>query len=358
MRTKRKPGPAPAQPSGGGPSATNLTLVPEPYAAPTTGSCITETAVYSIPMRTRFRGITVREGVLIRGVSGWGEFSPFWDYDVTEARRWWPAAIEAAEQGWPAPLRDRVPVNCTVPAVDGATAQAIVARSGCRTAKVKVAEPGQTVADDVERVAAVRDALGSSGAIRIDANGAWAVDQAVRAIAEIDRAAAGLEYAEQPCESLAELAAVRRRVDVLIAADESIRRAEDPARVSVAGAADIAVLKVAPLGGVRRALAVAEACGLPVVVSSALETSVGLAAGLALAAALPELAYACGLATTTLLHGDVTSDPLVPIDGFLAVQSVVPDLRADVAADEETCWRWYERIAAVTGQPFGPDRSA
>ncbi len=323
-----------------------------------TGSCITETAVYSIPMRTRFRGITVREGVLIRGVSGWGEFSPFWDYDVADARRWWPAGIEAAAGDWPAPLRDRIPVNCTVPAVDGVAAQAIVTRSGCRTAKVKVAEPGQRVADDVERVAAVRDVLGSSSAIRIDANGAWSVDEAVRAIAEIERAARGLEYVEQPCATLAELAALRRRVDVPIAADESIRRAEDPRRVAVAGAADIAVLKVAPLGGVRRALAVAEACGLPVVVSSALETSVGLAAGLALAAALPELPYACGLATMTLLDGDVTSDPLLPIDGFLAVRSVTPDLRDAVAADEETCRRWYERISAVTGQPFGPARSA
>ncbi len=323
-----------------------------------TGSCITETAVYSIPMRTRFRGITVREGVLIRGVSGWGEFSPFWDYDVADARRWWPAGIEAAAGDWPAPLRDRIPVNCTVPAVDGVTAQEIVARSGCRTAKVKVAEPGQTVADDVERVAAVRDALGSSGVIRIDANGAWSVAEAVRAIAEIDRAAGGLEYAEQPCATLAELAAVRRRVNVPIAADESIRRAEDPLRVALTGAADIAVLKVAPLGGVRGALAVAEACGLPVVVSSALETSVGLAAGLALAAALPALPYACGLATAALLEGDVTSDPLVPIDGFLAVRSVTPDLRGNVAADEQTCRRWYARVAAVTGQAFGPARTA
>jgi len=318
----------------------------------------TETAVFSIPMRTRFRGITVREGLLIFGPSGWGEFSPFWDYDATEARRWWPSAVEAAAGDWPAPVRDRIAVNCTVPAVDGETAQGIVARSGCRTAKVKVAEAGQSVADDLERVAAVRDALGPDGAVRIDANGAWSVDEAVREIAAIDRAAGGLEYAEQPCASLAELAAVRLRVGVPIAADESIRRAEDPARVAVLDAADIAVLKVQPLGGVRRALAVAERCGLPVVVSSALETSVGLAAGVALAAALPQLPYACGLATTALLDGDVTSEPLTPVDGDLMVRPVIPDLRADVAADEETAQRWYDRLADVLGPVVTPKRMA
>lgn len=331
--------------------------MPEP-AWTSSQAGLVETAVYSIPMRSRFRGITVREGLLVRGPFGWGEFSPFWDYDVAEARRWWPSAVEAATGDWPDPVRGRVPVNCTVPAVDGATAQVIVGRSGCRTAKVKVAEPGQSLADDVERVAAVRDVLGRSGAVRIDANGAWSVEDAVHAIAELERAAGGLEYVEQPCASLAELAAVRRRVEVPVAADESIRRAEDPLRVVVAEAADIAVLKVAPLGGVRRALAVAEACGLPVVVSSALETSVGLAAGVALAAVLPELPYACGLATAALLDGDVTSEPLLPVDGFLPVQTVAPDLRAEVAADEETTRRWYERLTAVTGDALWLTRSA
>ncbi len=296
--------------------------------------------------------------MLIRGPSGWGEFSPFWDYGVAEARRWWPSAVEAAAGEWPAPIRDRIAVNCTVPAVDAATAQEIALLSGCRTAKVKVAEPGQSLAEDVERVAAVRDALGPSGAVRIDANGAWSVAEAVLAISEIDREVGGLEYAEQPCQSLAELAAVRLRVGVPIAADESIRRAEDSMRVAVLGAADIAVLKVQPLGGVRRALAVAQNCGLPVVVSSALETSVGLAAGVALAAALPELRYACGLATRALLDGDVCSDPLVPVDGFLPVRSVDPDLRADVAADEETTQRWYERLAAVSGSSLIPESTA
>ena len=175
-----------------------------------------------------------------------------------------------------------------MPAVDAARAHAIVRASGCRTAKVKVAEPGQSPTDDLHRVEAVRHALGPDGHVRIDANAAWDTDTAVRRIRDLDSAAAGLEYVEQPCATLEELAAVRRRIDVPIAADESIRRADDPLAVRLAGAADIAVLKVAPLGGVRAALEVAERCGLPVVVSSALETSVGIAAGVALAAALPD----------------------------------------------------------------------
>src|SRR3954451_3143797 len=233
------------------------------------GARVLETRVYRIPLRTRFRGIDVRDGVLVRGPAGWGEFSPFWDYDIAESRRWWAAAEEAAVAGWPAPVRDSVPVNVTVPAVDAERAYAIVTASGCRTAKVKVAEPGQTAADDLARVEAVRDALGPDGAIRVDANAAWDVDTAVARLRELDRV--GLEYAEQPCATLGELAALRRRVDVRVAADEVVRRAPDPRRVDLREAADVVVLKAQPLGGVRAALEVAEAHGLPCVVSSALE---------------------------------------------------------------------------------------
>jgi O-succinylbenzoate synthase len=203
--------------------------------------------------------------------------------------------------------------------------------------------------DDCERVAAVRDALGSPGAIRVDANMAWDVDTAVRAIADLDKAAGGLEYVEQPCVSIEELAAVRRRVSVRIAADESIRRAEDPLKVAVAGAADIAVLKVAPLGGVRRALEVADACGLPCVVSSALETSVGLAAGLALAGALPTLDFACGLGTISLLEGDIVSASLSPVDGYLPVleRAPEPDLRDCFPAGGKTRTWWLDRLDRV-----------
>ena len=287
---------------------------------------------FAIPMRARFRGITVREGALIEGPAGWGEFSPFAEYGPRECARWLACALEAATAGWPAPVRDQIPVNVTVPAVGPARAHAIVTASGCRTAKVKVAERGQSLADDVGRVEAVRDAIGPAGAIRVDANGAWDVSQAEKALRALG--AFGLEYAEQPCATLGEMAELRRTVDVPLAADESIRRAEDPLAVRASGSCDIVVLKAQPLGGVRAALAVAEACGLPVVVSSAVETSVGLAAGVAFAAALPELRHACGLATMSLLEGDVTGAPLAERGGVLPVAR--PGVDAERLAGWET----------------------
>ncbi|HEX2894517.1 MAG TPA: o-succinylbenzoate synthase [Marmoricola sp.] len=306
--------------------------------------------VYSIPLTTRFRGIEVREGVLLCGDAGWGEFSPFLEYDAETARPWLAAAREAADEGWPAPVRDRVPVNVTVPACDPGRAREIVlASNGCGTAKVKVAERGQTVADDQARLEAVRDAIGRDGLVRVDANGGWSVDEAVERIPLLDRAAGGLEYVEQPVATVEDLAVVRRRVDVPIAADESIRRAEDPYRVRDLAAADVAVLKVQPLGGVRACLRIAEDIGLPVVVSSALETSVGIAAGVALAAALPELRHACGLATVQLLAGDVTADPLLPVEGMLPVVRPQPslDLLERWAAAPGRVRHWADRVAAL-----------
>ncbi|MGY1855238.1 o-succinylbenzoate synthase [Modestobacter sp. SYSU DS0290] len=316
--------------------------------APAAGGAGTalEAHVYRVPLRNRFRGLDARDGVLVRGPAGWGEFSPFWDYDVAESRRWWASAHEAAVLGWPDPVRGTVPVNVTVPAVGPERAHEIVRASGCRTAKVKVAERGQTIADDLARVEAVRDALGPAGAIRVDANAAWDVDTAADRLTVLDRRV-GLEYAEQPVPTVEELAALRRRVDVRIAADEVVRRALDPRRVPLAEAADVVVLKVQPLGGVRAALEVAEAHGLPCVVSSALESSVGIAAGVALAAALPELPFACGLATVALFTADVASEPLLPVDGALPVTRPVPDRLAETAADPATERRWRDRLAAV-----------
>ena len=302
--------------------------------------------VWSLPMRTRFRGITVREGVLVRGEAGWGEWSPFLEYAAVVAEPWLRCAEEAAAGDWPAPVRTSVPVNVTVPAVGPEHAHRIVAAGGCRTAKVKVAEPGQTLADDQARLEAVRDAIGPDARVRIDANGGWDVDTAVASIAVLDRAADGLEYVEQPCATVEELAAVRRAVEVPIAADESIRRAADPYRVRDLEAADVAVLKVQPLGGVRACLRIAEDIGLPVVVSSALETSVGIAAGVALAAALPELPYACGLATVQLLERDVVTDPLLPVHGELPVR--VPTVDGSmVGADADRVAHWEARLAEV-----------
>jgi O-succinylbenzoate synthase len=234
-----------------------------------------------------------------------------------------------------------------VPAVAAHEVDAVLARfPGCRTAKVKVAQAGQSLRDDVERVAAVRSALGPTGRLRVDANGAWSVDQAVSALAAL--APYGLEYCEQPCATVAELAAVRRAGSgVLVAADESVRKAGDPVRVALAGAADLVVLKVAPLAGVRPALDVARACGLPVVVSSALDTSVGIAAGVALAAALPDLPYACGLATTSLLAADVADPSLDGRGGVLAVGAVEPStelLERHAAPADRRDW-WLDRLA-------------
>ena len=290
-------------------------------------------------MHLEFRGLRERSGLLLGGPAGWGEFSPFPEYPPRMCARWLAAAREAAVAEWPPPLRSRVPVNVTVPAVGPQAAHDIVAASGCSTAKVKVG-----AGDDVGRVEAVRAALGPHGHLRIDVNAAWDVDRAATEIKRLQRF--DLQYAEQPVNSLEEMAALRKRVDVPLAADESVRLAPDPLRITGIGAADVVVLKVQPLGGVRNALRVAEAAGKPAVVSSALETSVGLAAGLALAASLPELPYACGLGTLALLDGDVAAEPLLPVDGFLQVRRVGPDETAMSLFESSPAERaeWLERM--------------
>jgi O-succinylbenzoate synthase len=319
--------------------------------------------VVSIPMRVRFRGVTVREAALLHGPSGWGEFSPFLEYAADESSRWLSAAVEAGWSQWPAAQRDTIPVNATVPAVPAADVAGVLARfEGTTTAKVKVAERGQTIADDVCRVAAVRDAMGPGGRIRVDANGGWSVAEATDALRRL--AAYGLEYAEQPCAEVSELrelrlALARNGIDVLVAADESIRKAEDPIRVAREEAADLVVVKVAPLGGVHRALEVVAACGLPAVVSSALDTSVGMAAGVALAAALPELPFACGLGTVALLEGDVCAPPLLPRSGALPVGRVDADeaLLTRWAAEPDRERWWRERVGAAHAHLAAPRRA-
>ena len=312
---------------------------------------LSEVHVVSIPMTVPFRGVRHREALLLRGPAGWGEFSPFLEYDDAESARWLAAAVEASQTGWPAPVRTDVPVNATVPAVPAAQVGEVLARfPGCSTAKVKVAEAGQGLRDDVDRVAAVREALGPAGRVRVDANGAWSLADARWAVAALD--AFDLEYVEQPCAEVEDLALLRvalarAGIDVRVAADESVRKAEDPLRVARAGAADVLVLKVAPLGGVAPALAIAQECGLPVVVSSALDTSVGISAGVALAAALPELPYACGLATTSLLAGDVVRGSLDGHGGSIGVGAVTPDpelLERYTAPQERWDW-WLARLA-------------
>jgi len=318
---------------------------------PSADEIIAATRVVSLPMATRFRGVRHREAALIEGPEGWAEFSPFLEYEAAEAATWLEAAIDFAWRPQPAPLRERIGVNATVPAVAAAEVAGVLARfDGCRTAKVKVAERGQTLADDVARVRAVREALGPEGRVRIDANAGWNVDEAehaAHALSEFD-----LEYIEQPCASIDELAEIRERLhdwDIPIAADESVRKSTDPLAVARAGAADILVVKAQPLGGVRRALEIVAEAGLPAVVSSALDTSVGLAQGAALAAALPRLDYDCGLGTAALLAADVASPSLLPRDGEIPALRVAPDERlitAHAASAEREAW-WHARIRAA-----------
>ena len=317
--------------------------------------------VVRLPMRSRFRGITVREAVLFEGPEGWTEFSPFVEYDDEEAASWLHAAIDFGWRPQPAPLRHQIAVNATVPAVAADDVPAILDRyPGARTAKVKVAEPGQTLADDIARVRAVRDIMGPEGRVRVDANALWNVDEAEHAIHAL--APFDLEYVEQPCATVEELAEIRvrtRYMDIPIAADESVRKASDPLAVARAGAADLLVIKAQPLGGVHTALRIVAEAGLPVVVSSALDTSVGIAMGAFLAAAVPELDFDCGLGTVAMFDQDVAVSPLTPVDGVIRVERPevslaqldrlsAPDDRRDWWLDRvRRCYRVVERATAL-----------
>ena len=321
---------------------------------------IDEVVVFTLPMNIRFRGITKREGILLRGPEGWGEFAPFWDYGAAESSRWLASGITSATVPTPLAVRATVPVNVTIPACGVKEAlQRVEKQRGCRTAKVKVAERGQLVAEDVARVEAVANALyenhGTEARIRVDANAGWSVADAVEMLESLNQAArvlGGLEYAEQPVGSTEDLAELRNQTGVPLAADESIRRSDNPQAVREMRAADIAVLKVAPLGGIAQARRLGAALGIPTVVSSALDSSVGIAAGVALAASLPNLQHACGLNTATMFAGDVIAEPLVAIDGQIDVeQAKVARLSAlnphadEVESSVKQLWR--ERLESV-----------
>lgn len=306
--------------------------------------------VVQIPLRVPFRGLSVREVAIFSGPVGPGEFGAFLEYGDAEAANWLAGGIEAAWVGWPTEVRRSIAVNATVPAVAPDRVASVLATfPGCESVKVKVAEAGQCLADDVARVAEVRAVMGPNTWIRVDANGGWGLTQALESLRSLSRF--GLEYAEQPCASVGELRELRTalammRIDLPIAADESIRKAEDPQLVARENAADLIVVKAAPLGGVRRALRIVDGCGLPAVVSSALDTSVGMAAGIALAGALPSLPYDCGLGTISLLAADVTRSPLAVVHGEVPVRSVsVNDaLLAELAAPADRQLWWQERV--------------
>lgn len=350
-------------------------LLPPLLPLPPLDELLAAARVVAIPTRTRFRGIGVREAVVFHAPQGASEFSPFTEYDDAEAAPWLAAALEFGWGELPATHREWIAVNATVPAVSADEVPGVLARfPGCRTVKVKVAERGQTLADDVARIRAVRREMGDDALVRIDANAGWSLAEAEVALAAL--ATFDLDYAEQPCASVADLAELRRRLgatsiasdtggtgsgesgaagstakpgSIRIAADESVRKAADPLAVARAGAADLLIIKAQPLGGIARALEIVQEAGLPVVVSSALDTSVGIAMGLHLAAALPEgqLAGASGLGTVALLEGDVTREPLVPVNGGIAVRRPKLDpglLTRFEASSERVAW-WRERIA-------------
>lgn len=307
--------------------------------------------VVSLPLRTKFRGVVDREVMLFEGSNGWAEWSPFLEYPDEEAAVWLSAAIEFAYGSMPTLHRDRIAVNATLPAVAPDQVATVLARFGSfSTVKIKVAEPGQTPGQDVDRIMEVRK-LYPEAKIRLDANGGWSPELSFSFIKALAGQGIELEYLEQPCKTIDELARLRQMIaessfNVPIAADESVRKASDPMAVVEAEAADILVLKAAPLGGVSRALEIARGAGLPVVVSSALDSSVGISMGAHLAAALPDLRFDCGLATASLLAGDVTREPLLPVDGFIEVRRVEIDhQKLDIfeAEDHRIDW-WVDRL--------------
>lgn len=297
--------------------------------------------VVALPMAVPFRGITTREALLIDGPAGWGEFAPFAEYGDAEAATWLAAALEAAYRGYDdLDVGDGwVEVNGTVPAVSADEVAGVLERyPSVRTFKIKVAEKGQTLIDDTARVNAVRS-LRPDAVLRVDANGGWTVDEAVRAA----KALGELEYIEQPCATVEELAQVRHRVSTPIAADESIRKATDPYRVAELGAADVAVTKVAPLGGVRRLMTISSELGLKLTVASALDTAVGIHAGLVAAKATGS--QAAGLATQRLFIEDV-AEPFEFTDGRMRIRDAAPDpdrLAALAAPGKRKDW-WFARL--------------
>ncbi len=288
--------------------------------------------VVALPTTTNFRGVTVREVALIHGEYGWGEFSPFLEYDDTESAPWLACAIEAATQPKPQLFRTEVAVNGTIPALNDREELERVVNSfpGVSTFKVKV---GENLSEDIARINIIRS-LRPNATIRIDANGLWSVDQAVSFLQSVGN----IEYIEQPCATIEELRELKKQIDVKIVGDEVLRKAKDPFAINLSGAVDYLMLKVQPLGGIKRAHKLAEHHNLPVVVSSALESAVGINYGLTLAASFEEMKFDCGLGTGSLLAKNVAELPI--IDGKIHISDVVPNLDGlEVGADRYKWWK-------------------
>ena len=288
--------------------------------------------VVALPMKTNFRGVTVREVALIHGEYGWGEFSPFLEYDDAESAPWLACAIEAATQPKPKLYRTEVAVNGTIPALNDKEELEKIVNSfpGVTTFKVKV---GTNADEDIARINALRS-LRPNAKFRIDANGLLNVDQAVSLLELVG----DIEYIEQPCATIEELRELKKRINVKVVGDEVLRKAKDPFAIDLTGAVDYLMLKVQPLGGIKRVHQLAAHHKLPVVVSSALESAVGINYGLTLAASFEEMNFDCGLGTGSLLAKNVADLPIV--DGKIQISDVVPDFEGlDVSADRFQWWK-------------------
>jgi len=300
--------------------------------------------VIALPTRTNFRGVTVREVALIQGPQGWGEFSPFLEYDDNECRPWLASAIEAATVARPARYREAIAVNGIIPELNDKKEIESLMRtfSGAKTFKVKV---GKNLVEDVVRVARVFSNA-PKAAIRIDVNGLWSVGEALTHLYAYYEEIGPFQYVEQPCATIEELRELKSKtkIPLRIAADEAIRKAPDPFAVDLTGAADVVMLKVQPLGGIQRCLDIANHHGLPVVVSSALESAIGIEYGLELAASISDLTFDCGLATGSLLTRDVTEHEIV--DGKIALGQISPQLDGLDVSPERYEW-WKNRIMRV-----------
>ena len=300
--------------------------------------------VITLPTRTNFRGVTYREVALMQGPQGWGEFSPFLEYDDNECAPWLTSAIEAATVARPARFRDAIAINGTIPELnDKKEIEALMQTySGAKTFKVKV---GSNLSEDIARIALVRS-LAPKAAIRVDVNGLWTVDDALRNLYSYYENIGPLEYVEQPCATIEELRELKRKIKIplRIAGDEIIRKAPDPFKVDLTDAADVVMLKVQPLGGIQRSLDIAAHHGLPVVVSSALESAIGIEYGLDLAASISDLTFDCGLATGSLLSRDVADHQI--IDGKIALGQISPQLVGLDVSPERFEW-WKNRIMRV-----------
>ena len=305
--------------------------------------------VVALPTKTNFRGVITREVALFQGEYGWGEFSPFLEYDDLESSRWLASAIEAATQPRPARFRERIAVNGTIPGTNDKKVidELVASYNGVKTYKVKV---GDNLSEDIVRLARIRS-LGRTVKIRIDVNGLWSVDQALTNLYAFYENVGPFEYVEQPCATLDELRELKAkiRIPLKIAVDEVIRKAEDPFAVDLDGAADIVMLKVQPLGGITRSLAIADNHKLPIVVSSALESAVGISYGLELAASIKELNFECGLATGSLMASNVADLPIV--DGSIALGDL--DIKLDGLDVSPERYEWWKNRAMRCAEVLG-----